>query len=218
MCTRLALSATALRIRALETGALQLETHLAKLVQDCAPRLLQEFGVATIAAQILCSWSRVGRIRTETAFAAVAGVAPIPASSGQTTRYRLNRCGDRQLSRAIHLIVIARLAHHAETRRYAERRAAKGKTAREVAIVGHPGAMDPRFSPTAVDTTFMFVTDGVAAATEAAAAAASDKRVHVMGGASIVQQALRNGLVDHLRLHIVPLLLGPAPPCSTGRT
>ncbi len=128
MCTRLALSATALRIRALETGALQLETHLAKLVQDCAPRLLQEFGVATLAAQILCSWSRVGRIRTETAFAAVAGVAPIPASSGQTTRYRLNRCGDRQLSRAIHLIVIARLAHHAETRRYAERRAAKGKT------------------------------------------------------------------------------------------
>ncbi len=37
-----------------------------------------------------------------------------------------------------------------------------------------------------------------------------------MGGASIVQQALRTGLVDHLRLHIVPLLLGPAPPCSTG--
>ncbi|MEU0487495.1 dihydrofolate reductase family protein, partial [Streptosporangium sp. NPDC006013] len=58
------------------------------------------------------------------------------------------------------------------------------------------------------DTTFTFVTGGVAAAIEAAAAAAGDRRVHVMGGASIVQQALRTGLVDHLRLHIVPLLLG----------
>jgi dihydrofolate reductase len=47
-----------------------------------------------------------------------------------------------------------------------------------------------------------------ATATEAAAAVAGDRRVHVMGGASIVQQALRTGLVDHLRLHIAPLLLG----------
>ncbi|HEX9521039.1 MAG TPA: hypothetical protein VF940_33275 [Streptosporangiaceae bacterium] len=46
------------------------------------------------------------------------------------------------------------------------------------------------------DTAFTFVTGGVAAAIEAAAAAAGDKRVHVMGGASIVQQALRTGLVD----------------------
>lgn len=58
------------------------------------------------------------------------------------------------------------------------------------------------------DTTFTFVTGGVAAAIEAAAAAAGDKRVHIMGGASIVQEALRTGLVDHLRLHIAPLLLG----------
>ncbi len=58
------------------------------------------------------------------------------------------------------------------------------------------------------DTTFTFVTGGVAAAIEAAAAAAGDKRVHVMGGASIAQQALRTGLVDRLRLHIAPLLLG----------
>lgn len=58
------------------------------------------------------------------------------------------------------------------------------------------------------DTTFTFVTGGVAAAIEAAAAAAGDKRVHVMGGASVIRQALRTGLVDHLRLHIAPLLLG----------
>jgi dihydrofolate reductase len=58
------------------------------------------------------------------------------------------------------------------------------------------------------DTAFSFVTGGVAAAIEAAAVAADDKRVHVMGGASIVRQALRTGLVDRLRLHIAPLLLG----------
>ncbi|MFF5263498.1 dihydrofolate reductase family protein [Actinomadura viridis] len=58
------------------------------------------------------------------------------------------------------------------------------------------------------DTTFTFVTGGVAAAIEAASAAAGGKRVHVMGGASIVRQALRSGLVDRLRLHIAPLLLG----------
>ncbi|MEU5726502.1 dihydrofolate reductase family protein [Micromonospora sp. NPDC047738] len=58
------------------------------------------------------------------------------------------------------------------------------------------------------DTTFTFVTGGVAAAIEAARAAAGDQRVHIMGGASVIQQALRTGLVDHLRLHVVPLLLG----------
>jgi dihydrofolate reductase len=58
------------------------------------------------------------------------------------------------------------------------------------------------------DTTFTFVTGGVAAAIEAASAAAGDKRVHIMGGASTIQQALRTGLVDRLRLHVAPLLLG----------
>jgi dihydrofolate reductase len=58
------------------------------------------------------------------------------------------------------------------------------------------------------DTTFTFVTGGVAAAIDAAAAAAGERRVHVMGGASVVRQALRTGLVDRLRLHVAPLLLG----------
>ncbi|MDG6103319.1 dihydrofolate reductase family protein [Dactylosporangium aurantiacum] len=58
------------------------------------------------------------------------------------------------------------------------------------------------------DTTFTFVTGGVAAALSAAAAVAGPQRVHVMGGASIARQALLTGLVDHLRLHIAPVLLG----------
>ncbi len=66
------------------------------------------------------------------------------------------------------------------------------------------------------DTMFTIATGGVAAAIEAAATAAGDKRVHVMGGASIVRQALRTGLVDRLRLRIAPLPLAPAPSCSTA--
>ena len=73
-----------------------------------------------------------GRIRSEAAFAALAGVAPVPASSGQTVRYRLNRGGDRQLNRALHTIVLSRLARDCETRTYAARRAAEGKTPREI--------------------------------------------------------------------------------------
>lgn len=55
-------------------------------------------------------------------FANLAGVAPIPASSGLTTRYRLNRCGDRQLNRALHVIAMRRMRHDPATRAYLERR------------------------------------------------------------------------------------------------
>ena len=75
---------------------------------------------------------RSGRCRNEAAFASLAGVAPIPASSGMTTRYRLNRCGDRQLTRALHVIALSRLRHDPATRSYAERRRADGCTDREI--------------------------------------------------------------------------------------
>jgi dihydrofolate reductase len=58
------------------------------------------------------------------------------------------------------------------------------------------------------DTTFIFVTEGIAAAIARAAEAAGDKRVYVMGGASIVRQSLQSGLVDQLRLNVAPILLG----------
>ena len=62
----------------------------------------------------------------------LAGTAPIPASSGQTTRYRLNRFGDRQLNRALHTVTMARLRDDPETRAYAARRTAEGKSPREI--------------------------------------------------------------------------------------
>jgi hypothetical protein len=72
------------------------------------------------------------RLRSEAAFAALAGANPIPASSGQVTRHRLNRSGDRQLNRALHKIVLARLRDDPQTRAYAARRRAEGKSVRDV--------------------------------------------------------------------------------------
>lgn len=128
-----ALRATARRALTLEAEADDLESQIEMLVQARAPELLKEPGVGPLtAAEILCAWSHRGRLRSEAAFAALAGVAPIPASSGQVTRYRLNRSGDRQLNCALHTIVLSRLAHHEETRRYAARRTEEGKSDREI--------------------------------------------------------------------------------------
>ena len=71
------------------------------IIRNWRPDLLEEFGVGPIvAATVLCAWSHPGRIHSEAAFAMLAGVAPIPANSGQvTTRYRLNRYGDRNLNK-----------------------------------------------------------------------------------------------------------------------
>lgn len=128
-----ALRSTARRALALEAEAADLESALGLIVGRLAPDLLAEPGVGTMsAARILNAWSHQGRIRSEAAFAMLAGVSPIPASSGETVRHRLNRSGDRQLNRALHTIVLSRLQHDAETRAYAARRRAEGRTDREI--------------------------------------------------------------------------------------
>ena len=104
------------------------------IIRGWRPDLLEEFGVGPIvAATVLCAWSHPGRIHSEAAFAMLAGVAPIPANSGQvTTRYRLNRYGDRQLNRALHTVVQIRIQYQPATRDYVARRTAEGKTSREI--------------------------------------------------------------------------------------
>jgi transposase len=131
--TVVALRACARRAQACGLEADELERRLLVLVRTVAPALLDEPGIGPIsAAAIVLAWSHHGRIRNDAAFAQLAGVAPIPASSGQTVRHRLNRGGDRQLNRALHTIVLARVTCHAETRAYVERRRAEGKTPREI--------------------------------------------------------------------------------------
>lgn len=128
-----AIRATARRILFLEAEAEDHASDIELLVQQLAPQLLQEPGVGPLtAAELLIAWSHRGRVRSEAAFAQMAGVAPIPASSGQITRHRLNRCGDRHLNCALHQIVLARLTHHEESRAYAARRSAEGRTPKEI--------------------------------------------------------------------------------------
>lgn len=127
------LRALARRIRFLESEAIEHEQTIRALVRSWRPDLLDLPGVGPIvAATVLTSWSHPGRCRDEAAFAMLAGTAPIPASSGQTVRYRLNRSGDRQLNRALHVIALSRLRHDPATRAYAERRHAQGRTNREI--------------------------------------------------------------------------------------
>jgi transposase len=128
-----ALRSTAQRIQLLAAEAAGLRAEVERLVAAIAPWLLELSGVGPIsAAQILVSWSHAGRLRSEAAFAALAGANPIPASSGQVTRHRLNRGGDRQLNRALHTIVLARLRDDPETRAYAARRRSQGKSTRDI--------------------------------------------------------------------------------------
>ncbi|WP_323794344.1 IS110 family transposase [Nocardioides sp.] len=107
--------------------------QLTAIVADRTPQLLGMPGVGAItAAVVLCVWSHPGRVRSEDAMAQIAGTCPIPASSGNTVRHRLNRGGDRRLNWALNTIVLTRMRDDAETRDYVTRRTAEGKTRREI--------------------------------------------------------------------------------------
>jgi transposase len=131
--TVMSLRSCARRATACGREADELEPELLRLLRACVPELLDQPGVGPItAAVIYLAWSHHGRIRNDAAFAALAGVAPLEASSGQTVRHRLNRGGDRQLNRALHTIVLSRMMFDSETKTYTERRRAEGKTPREI--------------------------------------------------------------------------------------
>jgi transposase len=128
----IALRAIARRVQQLTIEERELAREIDVLVRKLAPQLLDQPGVGTLsAAQVLLSWSHPGRLPNEAAFARLAGAAPIPASSGQTIRYRLDRSGDRKLNRALHLILLTRKRLHPPTIAYIERRISEGKTRRE---------------------------------------------------------------------------------------
>jgi len=129
------LQSLAARIRFLSTQLAELDPQLLELIKQhpAGPALLAEPGVGpVVAAQLLISWSHHGRVRNEAAFASLAGVAPLEASSGQRSRHRLNRGGDRALNRALHTVAITRMRCHPETRAYETRRSAEGKTHRDI--------------------------------------------------------------------------------------
>jgi transposase len=108
-------------------------SQLLAIVDDIAPGLTGRYGIGPVsAAQAIVSFSHPGRCRNEAAFASLGGTSPIPASSGQTIRHRLNRGGDRALNSAVHTIALCRMRSCARTRAYVARRTAEGKTPREI--------------------------------------------------------------------------------------
>jgi transposase len=128
----LALRTCAHRILTLTAEIQLLERELTAQLQALAPQLLAEYGVGPIsAAQLLVAWSHPRRFPTEGHFARLAGTAPIPASSGKRPHLRLDPRGDRQLNRALHTIVIVRLANHPPSIAYLARRRRDGKTQRD---------------------------------------------------------------------------------------
>jgi transposase len=131
--TAASLRTLARRIQLLDREIAEHTRALTSLVRAWRPDLLRRSGVGPIvAATVLCAWSHPGRCPTDAAFAMLGGAAPIPASSGQTVRFRLNRSGDRHLNQALHLVVLTRLRTDPATRAYAQRRRAQGKTNREI--------------------------------------------------------------------------------------
>ncbi|MEO8744956.1 MAG: transposase [Candidatus Dormiibacterota bacterium] len=132
--TTRAMRTTARRALSALADAAELESQLAELVKTQAPAgLLAEKGVGNVVgAELLCAWSHRNRLHSEAAFAKLAGVAPVEASSGQVVRHRLSRSGDRQLNSALRTVVMTRLASDPRTKQYLTRRRAEGKSDREI--------------------------------------------------------------------------------------
>jgi hypothetical protein len=128
----LVLRSLARRIEAATLEADELEQEIRGHVRELVPQLLDERGVGPIVAgHLIVAWSHHNRVRSEAAFARLAGVAPLPASSGKTIRHRLSRGGDRQLNRALHTVILHRRQHDPATRDYIARRVAEGKSSRD---------------------------------------------------------------------------------------
>ncbi|MGL4178576.1 MAG: IS110 family transposase [Dermatophilaceae bacterium] len=123
----------AVRVAQLDIDLKNNRDQLTETVTDRAPELLALPGVGAVtAAVVLCVWSHPGRVRSEAAMAQIAGTCPIPASSGNTVRHRLNRGGDRRLNWALNTVVLTRMRTDPATRAYIARRTTEGKTGREI--------------------------------------------------------------------------------------
>lgn len=131
---KVALRSLAGRYRTLSEEITELDSQLRPRVIQACPQLIALPGVGPeTAAQLLATiGDNPDRVGSEAAFAALCGVAPIPASSGRTTKHRLSRGGDRQANRALYIIAITRLGSCPRTRAYAARRTTEGLTKKDI--------------------------------------------------------------------------------------
>jgi transposase len=119
------ITATTKRIR-------ELETELTALVESYAPQLLQERGCGPLtAAKLIGEIAGAERFATDAKLARTGGSAPIPASSGNTQRHRLDRGGNRQLNCALHRLAVNKANWDPDTAAYLARKQAEGKSRKE---------------------------------------------------------------------------------------
>jgi transposase len=132
--TRFALRSVARRYRALSEEIAELDAQLGRLVAATAPELTSLPGVGAdhAATLLMVAGDNPERLGSEASFASLCGVSPVEASSGKVVRHRLNRGGNRDANRALHLICVVRMRVDERTRRYAARRTAQGKSKKEI--------------------------------------------------------------------------------------
>jgi transposase len=133
VATRIALRSFARRILELTDEIAELDELIGPLVAELAPRMLERvgFGVQVVGQLLVTAGDNPDRLASEAAWAMLCGSAPLPASSGQTQRHRLNRGGDRAANSALHMAAICRLRLDPRTKAYAARRKADGLSKRE---------------------------------------------------------------------------------------
>jgi transposase len=120
------------RLRELVRETNTLERELLLLVRGLQPRLLMVPGAGTLtAAKLIAEIAGIERFRSQARLAHLAGIAPIPASSGARHRMRLHPGGNRQLNSAFHHIAVTQMRVHPPARDYIARRTAEGKTNRQ---------------------------------------------------------------------------------------
>lgn len=132
--TKFALRELARRHQFLTTQVRTLDSALRPLVTAAAPELLDRHGIGidTAGALIVAAGDNPARLRSESSFAHLCGVAPLPASSGKTQRHRLNRGGDRQANNALWRIVLVRMGTEQRTRDYVAKRTKEGLSKPEI--------------------------------------------------------------------------------------
>jgi transposase len=130
----LALRSLARRHQQLTVEITDLDELLEPLVAAINPRLLAAHGVGpdTAGQLLVTAGENHDRLTSEAGFAMLCGAAPIPASSGKTTRHRLNRGGDRQANAALYRVVLVRLRWDPRTRDYMQRRTKEGLSKKEI--------------------------------------------------------------------------------------
>ena len=132
--TRFALRSVARRYHYLSEEIAELDAQLCRLVAETAPELTSLPGVGTdhAAALLVVAGDNPERLGSEASFASLCGVSPVEASSGKVVRHRLNRGGNRDANRALHLICVVRMRVEERTRAYVVRRTAECKSRREI--------------------------------------------------------------------------------------